>query len=162
MRNNKAFNVAAVFYGSNGGATRSLLAKLSKIKPFGRIAVQLFRAQKASRKAKEYRGGIRRSDGEYNSFRDLAYEAKGESMGMLCEELSSDSCNLKWGWAEDVKQLINSYVLYVELPNGQVSFHSPERFDGPDYEQGWDGQRLSETRIIQFCQAVIDAAGASS
>ena len=155
-------DVAGVFYGSNGGATRSLLAKLSKIKPFGRVAAQLFRAQKASGKAKQYRGGIRRSDGEFNSYRNLAYEAKDAALKKLCEELGSDSCGLKWGWAEDLKQPINSFVLYVELPNGQVSFHSPERFEGPDFEQGWDGQRGSETRIIQFCQAVLDAAEISS
>ncbi len=162
MQANKPINVTAVYYGSNGGATRSLLAKLGRIKPFGRIAAQLFRVQKASSKAKQYRGGIRRSDGEFNSYRDLSYEAKGKAMAKLCKELTDDSCGLMWGWAEDLKQSINSFVLYVELPNGQVSFHSPQRFDGPDYEQGWDGMRLSETRIIHFCQAVLDAAEISS
>ena len=155
MKTNGSNNVAGVYYGSNGGATRSLLAKLSKIKPVGRIAAQLFRAQKASSKAKEYRGGIRRSDGEYNSYRDLAYEVKETALKKLCAELSGDSCGLKWGWSEDLKQPINSFVLYVELSHGQVSFHSPERFEGPDYERGWDGMRGSETRIIEFCQSIL-------
>ena len=59
---------------------------------------------------------------------------------------------------KDEVQSFNMHVLYVDLPNGQVSFHSPERFDGPDYLGEWDGLRMSEERIIQFCQEVFDCS----
>lgn len=40
-------------------------------------------------------------------------------------------------------------VLYVEIPTGQVSFHSPTRGNGPDYEGDWDGaQGVSGDRIV--------------
>ena len=41
------------------------------------------------------------------------------------------------------------------LAPGQVSFHSDERYAGPDYETGWDGMKESEERILQFCEAVL-------
>ena len=59
----------------------------------------------------------------------------------------------------------NKWVLYVDLPNiGQVSFHSPERLAGPDYDGEWDGARLSAERIIRFSQMVysVDPINQSS
>ncbi len=45
----------------------------------------------------------------------------------------------------------------VDLPElGQCSFHSPERYAGPDYPGEWDGRRASEERILAFCQKVHD------
>ena len=32
------------------------------------------------------------------------------------------------------------WVLYLDLPTGQVSFHAPARGPGPDYPGEWDGQ----------------------
>ncbi len=42
-----------------------------------------------------------------------------------------------------------------KLPDGQVSFHSTERYDGPEYEGDWDGQRQSEERILAFADGVL-------
>lgn len=144
-----------VYYGSNGGATRSFCKRLEKLSHLGRIAAALFRAQKASTRAKVYHGGFRSNGGEWNSYRELAYERKGECLCALCELLAEDSCGLRWGWRDDPKQSHARYVLYVELPEGQVSFHSTERHDGPEHEGDWDGQRKSEERILEFADAVL-------
>jgi len=45
----------------------------------------------------------------------------------------------------------------VDLPEGQVSFHSLARYAGPDYAGDWDGQRKSEERILRFCDQVFHA-----
>jgi hypothetical protein len=54
----------------------------------------------------------------------------------------------------------NKWVLYIDLLGGQCSFHSPERYKGPDYPGEWDGKRLSGERIIKFCQEVFDGCPA--
>ncbi len=143
-----------IYYGSNGAATRSFLRQLESTGQLGRIAAQLFRAQKASSRAKKYRGGIRRSNGSRTSYRSLSYDRKGESLDRLCQLLDADDCGLQWGWGLDEKQPHNKHVLYVELPQGQVSFHSAERYAGPEYLGEWDGEHGSETRIIEFCDSV--------
>jgi len=122
-------DAGSVYYGSNGGVSRSFCAKLEKKGHLGRIAAQLFRVQKASSRAKVYRGGIKRSGGLRQSFRDLAYQRKDECIKRLCDLLVADSCAMKWGWKVDVKQSFANNLLYVDLPNGQVSFHVINRYD---------------------------------
>lgn len=147
-------SVREVYNGSDGGATRRLMTQLEKVGGLGSIAAQLFRAQKASSRAKVYRGGLRRSSGR-TSYRDLAYNAKERALVGLCNVLAADAQGLNWGWKIDPKQPRNKYVLYVDLPNGQCSFHSPDRHVGPDYNGEWDGERGSESRIIEFCESVL-------
>ncbi len=148
--------VKDIYYGSDGVATRSLLTKLSKVVPYGRIAAELFRAQKASSRAKQYRGGIRRSDGKFTSYRELSDGSKERALNSLCFELNKDSYGLVWGWRIDSPKKRNPHVLYIDLPNGQVNFRSPRRLDGSDYTAAWDRQGNSEARIIAFCQTVLD------
>lgn len=48
------------------------------------------------------------------------------------------------------------WVLYVDLPTGQVSFHAPERGAGPNYPGKWNGVRgVSGERIVCWCQSLI-------
>ena len=152
---NKPATAGAVYHGSNGGATRSYLTRLEKRGRLGRIAAQLFRAQKSSARAKVYRGGILRSNGYRKSYQDLAYERKGECLKQLCIALDVDACGMQWGWDFDLDQPYAKNVLYVDLPQGQVSFHSEARYVGPTYEGEWDQKHASENRIIEFCDAVM-------
>ena len=46
-------------------------------------------------------------------------------------------------------------VLYIDLPQGQVSFHSTKCLDGPDYPKPWDGTSESRDRILAFSDAVM-------
>lgn len=148
-------SVGATYHGSDGATTRRLMTLLKKKGSLGDIAAQLFRAQKASSRAKQYRGGIHRRSGGFDSFRDLAYEKKEESLCSLSDLLDQESAGLDWGWQTDPKQTHAKWILYVELPNGQCSFHSPSRFSGPDFEGKWDQKHLSEQRIIEFCESVL-------
>lgn len=148
----EGLRVRAVYEGSDGALTRRLCTELLKLGPAGRVAWLLFRAQKASRRAKKY---------GRTSYRGLAYARKGESLRELSATLSSSAIALgiSYGWGRD-EGCENPWVLYVELPGfGQVSFHSPERYDGPDHPEGWDGHRASEERIINFCQQVLESKG---
>lgn len=151
-----AMDAQQIYFGSNGGASRSFCSKLEKLGPLGRIAAQLFRVQKASTRAKAYRGGIRRSDGKHFSYRDMAYDRKGECIEALSRLLDLDDCGLKWGWGRDEKQRKAKYVLYIELPVGQVSFHCTSRYGGKDFAGEWDGLNLSQERVIEFCQRVFN------
>lgn len=148
-------NAAAIYAGSDGAATKAYYAELEKCGVMGRIAMNLFRAQKCSARAKVYRRG---------SFKGMAYERKEWSMGQLvgileAHRVNGDEPAIPYGWKVDASVLFDgepSWVLYIDLPElGQVSFHAPRRGLGPDYAGWWDGQHASEPRILALCDRVM-------
>lgn len=142
--------VIRTYRGSDGERTKALYARLESLGPAGTIAVNLFRAQKNSERAKKYRG--RRS-------RFAAYDTKNWALDNLRAALlaHADMLGIAWGWGEDAEQPLHKHVLYVDLPTGQVSFHAAERGGGPDYPKAWDGVRgVSADRIIRWCARVLD------
>lgn len=143
--------VLRIYQGSDGAATTALYAELEQLGPVGVIAVNLFRASKTSGRAKVYRG---------SGYRGAAYDRKNWSIGNLCDALSreAESAGLVWGWGEDEKQPFHKFVVYVDLPTGQVSFHSAERLGGPDYPGKWDGMPgQSGDRICRWCARLLAA-----
>jgi len=143
-----------IYFGSDGSETRNLYKKLESIGSVGLVALNLFRAQKCSSRAKVYHGGTGN-----RSYRDLAYDRKQYSMFELCKVLSEHAkdLNIKWGWGVDDKQAFHKYVLYCEIPNGQVSFHTNIRGIGEDYNGKWDGQNASEQRILKWVDSVLNS-----
>lgn len=146
--------VLATYNGSDGDRTKALYARLEQRGPIGQIAVNLFRAQKASARAKVYRGGDK--GGRY---RDQAYQRKQWSIDNLATILiqHADVVGITWGWAEDPAQEYHKVVLYIDLPTGQASFHTERRGQGPAYASSWDGRR-GETvgRICRFVACYLD------
>jgi len=144
-------HVLAVYEGSNGDATKALYERLGTLGPIGDIAVNLFRAQKNSARAKVYRG---------RGYRGAAYDRKSWAMDNLAKALESHAgeCSITWGWGIDAQQAFHNVVLYVDLPTGQVSFHTDQRGVGPDYPGEWDGKLgVSADRIIRFVARVLTA-----
>jgi hypothetical protein len=143
-----------VFLGSDGDVTKAYYAELQRAGAIGIVAVNLFRAQKCSARAKVYRGGVRGR----GSFRGMAYDRKAWSMENLCSALlQHPEAGVTFGWKKDPQTPLHgeaSWVMYVDLPQGQVSFHSPVRYAGPDYPREFDGARQSAERILEFCDAV--------
>lgn len=149
--------VRIVYMGSDGDATKALYDELEKLGPMGIVAINLFRAQKNSERAKKYRGGIRGQ----GSFKDMAYARKQWAMENLARTLTqhAQGCGITWGWGVDEKQEFHRQVLYVDLPPGQVSFHTERRGLGPDYPGKWDGVRdASPTRVCNFVASVLEPA----
>ncbi|MGC4052910.1 MAG: hypothetical protein QM757_26580 [Paludibaculum sp.] len=146
---------ARIYNGSDGEATRALYAELQAVGPAGVVAMNLFRAMKCSARAKVYRGG--NAQGRY---RDLAYERKAWSLGLLVDILARHAAQLgiRYGWKEDPATIGFEWVLYVDLPTGQVSFHSPTRGKGPDYAANWDRANMSPDRIVAFCDSLLGVA----
>lgn len=147
-----------VYDGSNGDVTRAYYRELEKIGPVGKVAMNLFRAQKCSFRAKKYRGGIK----GVGSYRSMAYDRKAYSMAELCKILHQygSTLGIRYGWKKDPDVIFGqkaSYVLYVDIPTGQVSFHNPSRLEGPDYPGNWDGCRNSCSRILAFCDSLMEA-----
>lgn len=147
-----------VYEGSDGELTKAYYKVLAQRGPIGIIAMNLFRAQKCSARAKVYRGGIR----GVGSFKSLAYEKKSWSMDLLVAALAQhgESLGISYGWKPDPSVPFGdepSWVLYIDLPQGQVSFHSPTRMSGPEYAGDWDRTHLSAARIVQFCDSVFNA-----
>jgi hypothetical protein len=88
-----------VYAGSDGELTKQYYRELESRGPIGVAAMNLFRAQKCSARAKVYRGGIRGK----GSYRAMAYERKSWSMGLLCQALAKYGTQLAivYGWKED-------------------------------------------------------------
>ena len=136
--------VLRVYEGSDGNATTTLYKSLESFGPAGFVALNLFRANKCSQRAKVYRG---------RRFKDSAYDRKQWSMNNLCGALGehATSLGIVWGWGQDTEQVYHNWVLYVEIPTGQVSFHTDHRGSGPDYPKPWDGIRnVSPQRVCMW------------
>lgn len=144
-------NILEIYEGSDGEKTKRLYQELEQAGPIGLIAINLFRASKASARAKVYRGG--NFKGRY---RDQAYQKKQWSIDNLCSILSEHAAAFEicWGWKEDLAATYHVWVLYVDLPNGQVSFHTKERCRGPDYPGVWDRAFQSASRIVSFVDKI--------
>lgn len=146
-------NAAAVMSQNNGDVTAGYYRRLAAIGPAGELAVALFRAAKRSNRAKDYRRG---------RFRRAAYDVKNWSLSEVVRILSTKTAGIAaaigadivWGWKEDPATPGYEWVLYVDLPTGQCSFHSAVRLAGPDYAADWDGTHLSTQRIVHFCDQV--------
>lgn len=148
-----AGEVAAAYFGSSGAASRSVCSRLSKLGPLGVIAAELYRTQKASSRAKAYGVAAVSEDGP--TYRSLAYGRKSDAIKRLSATLCEQQHGLTWGWGVDPRQPLAAHVLYIDLPQGQVSFHTRERYDGPDYPGDWDKQHESERRVVVFCESLI-------
>lgn len=149
-----------IYDGSDGDATKALYHELEAIGPVGAVAINLFRAQKCSARAKVYHGGV---PGQ-GSYRDMAYERKEWSMANLCKVLGAHAAELGilWGWKVDPVQPFHTWVLYVEMPTGQVSFHTRARGKGPDFTGEWDGVRgASADRILRWIAGLGQEAAMS-
>jgi hypothetical protein len=146
--------IVAIFRASDADATRGLYARLERKGPAGTIAANLLRAAKTSGRAKGYRRGAR----------GHAYDTKTWAMGNVCVALDALADDGRrgigvagWGWGIDETQPFHRFVLYLELPTGQVSFHSALRSLGPDFAGQWDGQRnVQADRILRYAAAVLD------
>jgi len=139
------------YKGSDAEVTRALYRDLASLGPQGMIALNLFRAQKSSERAKKYRGGIRGK----GSYREMAYSRKNWSLEQLCMCLKANPV-FTYGWKKDPGNEFYPWVLYVDLPTGQVSFHSFIRGEGPDYPGNWDHEKgMSPQRIISFCDSLL-------
>lgn len=141
-----------IYETSDGAETKKFYALLEARGLAGALAVNLFRAQKSSARAKVYRGGVR----GHGSYRGMAYDRKDWALRNLCHVLSTQTDGVKWGWRRDPNTPGFEWVLYLELPQGQVSFHSAARYEGPDYAGEWDGQHMSAARILAFCDSVLE------
>lgn len=146
-------DIAVVYNGSNGDATRALYAKLEKVGPLGVVALNIFRACKASARAKVYRG---------RGYKDDAYTKKQWSMDNLIRVLiAQEDLGIGFGWGRDEKAVGFENVLYVEIPTGQMSFHTERRGDGPDYHGVWDGAaKTGPERICRWCEMLLISADA--
>lgn len=139
-----------VYTGSDGEVTKAYYAELEKFDSIGLVALNLFRAQKCSKRAKGYRR---------RAHKESAYDRKNWSLEQLCQvlKLRGAELGIGYGWKQDLKTIGFEWVLYVDLPQGQVSFHSAVRLEGPDYAGDWDKTKLSAERILAFCDSVTGA-----
>lgn len=146
-------NVLSVFEGSDASATIALYEDLLALGASGAVAIELFRAQKASSRAKVYRGG---------GFKGKAYDKKQWALNNLAKALAEHG-GIVSGWKQDPRQEFHNWVFYVDLPNGQVSFHSALRGEGQIYAGDWDGvKNMSPSRICRFIADLFknaDSAG---
>jgi hypothetical protein len=144
--------VLSIYHGSNADATRLLYQRLDATGPQGFIGSNLFRAAKCSERAKVYRRGKHKRE---------AYGRKQWALDNLDGALiqHAASFDLTWGWALDPAQEFHNQVLYIELPTGQVSFHTEGRGLGPAFSGAWDGVRgAAPDRICRWIVFLLGGA----
>lgn len=135
-----------VFDQSDAAVTTKYYCELMKRGLMGQVAFGLFRAIKRSSRAK----GYRRRRHTQN-----AYDAKSEALEYLDRACDSWVPGDKWGWKRDNATPGFSWVLYVDLAGGQVSFHARNPASGHRYHGEWDQKRESQPRIMAFCDYVM-------
>lgn len=141
------FRILEVYTASDAEATRELYAELMEHGSAGELAVNLLRASKKSERAKVYRG---------QRYRSASYDGKQWAMGEICRVLTAHPELARWGWGVDEKQSFHNQVLYIDLPTGQVSFHTAARGPGPDYPGKWDGApNRSASRICGYAAQIL-------
>jgi len=141
--------VMAIYTGSDGDATSAMYMKLHARGTLGFIAANLFRAVKSSERAKIYRA---------RGYKTSAYERKQWSLANLARALQdhAEEFDITWGWSHDDRQAKHNRVLYVDLPEGQVSFHTDHREVGPNYAGEWDGKRgMGAQRVCALAVRVL-------
>lgn len=140
----------SIYEGSDGNTTKLLYERLTKNHgALGDIAVNIFRAHKTSGRAKKYRGG---------GYRGMAYDRKDWSIRNLCRVLAECGAahGIRYGWKVDHSREAHQWVIYVDLPTGQVSFHQAARGEGPDYPGEWDGVKMmGPTRICKWIEIIL-------
>lgn len=156
---NRAYAVRA-YYGSDGTMTKALYDHLATLGPAGELAANLMRASKTSERAKKYRGGNRRG-----SYRGQSYSTKQWALGNICRVLSKEAIAEvpSWGWGVDPALFRDGdphyHVLYVEIPTGQVSFHTDARCEGPVYPGEWDRMRnQGADRVLRWVGRILEPA----
>ena len=148
--------IARMFVHQAVDETVMLYRLLVNLGPAGIVSVNLLRALQASQMAKVYPPQIGRRG---------HYDRKDWSLDNLCIVLglNAKALGVVWGWGEDPERQAHRWVLYVELPTGQVSFHTAARGDGPDYPGRWDGQRgESSKRVIRYAASLLAPAAPSA
>lgn len=141
--------VMSVYTASDAEATKALYSELiTRSGKAGELAVNVLRACKKSERAKVYRRGFSRG----------AYDGKQWAMGEIVRVLSAaPDLVAAWGWAVDPKQSYHNQVLYIDLPAGQVSFHTDQRLAGPSYPGRWDGVAgASAQRACAFAAQLLE------
>ena len=90
------------------------------------------------------------------SYRDLSYQRKDKKIQELAQFLENNKGLVaRWGWGKDLESEGPKNILYVDLREGQVSFHSWKRYSGDNYPGKWDRQGISEHRILAFCDRLL-------
>lgn len=147
--------ITATYQGSDGEATKALYAELEALGPAGFIATNIFRACKASERAKVYRGSDRSGRGSY---RAQAYERKRWAIENLTVALKehAKALELIWGWQKDPAEEIFPWVLYIDTPSGQISYHNGMRGPGPDYPGAWDQiPGMAPSRVCRWAARLL-------
>ena len=151
------------YHESDASRTKRLLRALTATGQLGRIASDLFRAQKSSARARSIEA-VSTGDPRIPSW---PTGARARCWPLFAKRWSRMPRVWSGAGARTLPGIFARWVLYVELPTGQVSFHSPDRLDGPVYPGAWDGMRdASAGRILRLCDQIlknrpIDPPGAS-
>ena len=131
-----------VFHQQNGDVTKAYYAELAALGPQGEIAVALFRAQKRSSRAKDYRRG---------RYRAAAYDVKSWSMRELCRLLAAHALahahgraglSERMGWAARVLRGADYRILRCRIRVGGRCAVSSQYSGFAEHGAGMGGHSL--------------------
>lgn len=140
--------------------------KILSASAYGRLLLALRRCQVASDQAKSRAANNTRYSeyGDRSTYRwvnyrasrnarQRDYEAKRKAIDEACQAAAENG--VVFGWAPS-GSLHVPWIVYFELPSGQVSFHSDTRGEGPDYGGSWDGVKdVGAARIQEAINGLL-------
>ena len=151
------------------GAETRRINRVLAATPLGRLLIALRTAHEASARAKsraadglrlrEYDDGSRYRWANYHRSRQARENDYAEKRAAVAEAVGlAKEAGINFGWQRNGSLI--PWVVYFDLPTGQVSFHVENRGDGPDYDKPWDGvQNASGDRITAaITELVYDVA----
>jgi len=133
----------SIFKARDSKATMEFCTELATRGIDGAVAVSLYQVQYSSSRAKKYR-----RDGRQSS-----YARKNQVLSRVPHWLKASS--IPFGWGHDRSTIAYPWVLYVDLPTGQCSFHNQSRGPGPDYLGKWIDDKPSFDVVMDYCDAVL-------
>lgn len=148
--------VAEILYASNNPNTRQLIRQLNCCGLQGKLASQLFAAQKAMKAAclsHQDAAACKGSDTDKSPER----MQKPLLETSLWLNFNAMKYKIRWGWCENSNRGDFHWVLAIDLPTSKVGFKSSKRMVGPDHIVDSDSVRDSENRIIEFCADTLIA-----
>jgi hypothetical protein len=154
---------------ARGRPAKSTSAEPDRVAALRDLVAECAKAQAASDRAKTHAAANVHyldwsgSEASYRASRAKVaadYAEKERALRAICA--LAPAAGVVFGWGGDPESHAARWVLYVDLPAGQVSWHTRSRGTGPTYKGRWDGVRDAAAGRIAEQQRELSQGAASA
>ena len=155
--NRETIRVVKAFYGYDAMAIQDVKARLKAGGLKGELADLLFEAERTDLNA-----GVCRTTPacSWTSRHRRKWDRWIRALKALVSFLdrSASQLGIHWGWQEHENQTGPFWVVFIDLPTGQVFYSAPERLTDHQYEGSMEWSESNEIPIFEFCEEILAKA----